>query len=687
MRSRLALTLLVITVVCVTADTVITAASGALLSRETWAVHGWPLATAASLGYSVMGALILARHPGHRMGWLLCIVGLSSVAQATQAYSYWVLDSGGPGPATAGHVAGWVSVLFSGPLASSAVTFVFLLVPDGHLPSRRWWWAAGTTVAGIALNTGAQLSVPPTQFRLTDDTATRGGLAGGLFTLGLALMLVGLLASALSLFVRLRRSRGLLRRQLLWIATSAVGLAAGFLFLAVMGVLQGEQTVLGATPLFTAYLAFPVATAVAVLRHGLFDIELIVNRALLVTLATAVVAAGYVAVVVGLGAAVGGGGFWLSLAATAVVAMAFQPMRRRIVRLADRLAYGSAAVPYEALADLSRRLGDSPDPAALLPAIADAAGTTVGAHQVTVRMHLPHGPDQTATWTGPHQREAHEHTDFEITLDGDVLGTIEVTMPAGRTLRGFEHRLVQDLADGAATAVRGAHLSTELGYQVRRLDEHTIELAASRRRLISAGDAERRRLEQSIAHHVLHHLEPLPTRLELLAGRPSGAATLDDGELDSLITATSTALEQLREITRGVFPAQLARSGLEPALASLLARHPHGRLETGSPTGNQRMHPAAEAAAFYCVAELLAHHSGPVDVLLTMADDLDLLLRLTGPRIHPLPLHALQDRVDALDGVLSTRAEDGGIDVHIVLPGAGSSGDTPDPHVARPAVV
>ncbi len=132
-------------------------------------------------------------------------------------------------------------------------------------------------------------------------------------------------------------------------------------------------------------------------------------------------------------------------------------------------------------------------------------------------------------------------------------------MPTGRTLRGFEHRLVQDLADGAATAVRGAHLSTELGYQVRRLDEHTIELAASRRRLISAGDAERRRLEQSIAHHVLHHLEPLPTRLEALAEHHP----LDRADLLGPTAATSSALEQLREITRGVTrggPVDAARS-------------------------------------------------------------------------------------------------------------------------------
>ena len=93
------------------------------------------------------------------------------------------------------------------------------------------------------------------------------------------------------------------------------------------------------------------------LRHRLLEIDLIVNRALVVALATVLAAIGYVSVVVVIGSAVGGGasGFWPSLLATALVALAFQPLRRRVVRLADRFAFGAAAAPYEALADFSRQ--------------------------------------------------------------------------------------------------------------------------------------------------------------------------------------------------------------------------------------------------------------------------------------------------------------------------------------------
>ncbi len=90
----------------------------------------------------------------------------------------------------------------------------------------------------------------------------------------------------------------------------------------------------------------------------------------------------------GLGGQVGSrtGGFWPSLLATAVVALAFQPLRNWVARLADRAVYGSRAVPYEALSDFSQRLGDAPAPQALLPAVAEAAGQVVSARRATASL-------------------------------------------------------------------------------------------------------------------------------------------------------------------------------------------------------------------------------------------------------------------------------------------------------------
>ena len=118
-------------------------------------------------------------------------------------------------------------------------------------------------------------------------------------------------------------------------------------------------------------------------------------------IATGLVAAGYIGLVVVLGGTVGDradGGFWLSLLATVLVALAFQPARRSVVRLADRLAYGDRAAPYEALADFSRRIGRSPATSHLLPTIAAAAGEAVRADRVVVRVDGEGGAQLTATW-------------------------------------------------------------------------------------------------------------------------------------------------------------------------------------------------------------------------------------------------------------------------------------------------
>ena len=157
-------------------------------------------------------------------------------------------------------------------------------------------------------------------------------------------------------------------------------------------------------------------------------------------------------------------------------------------------------------------------------------------------------------------------------------------MPPGHALRPLEKRLLADLAEQAALAFRSARLAAELSGEVERLARRTDDLAASRRRLISAGDAERSRLERAIGRQVTPHLAPLPDQL-----RPTlrGWARADDvgrrGRLlAGLLASLNAALEALREITRGVYPAQLERSGLPAALASLV-----GEPAAGSPRGRR----------------------------------------------------------------------------------------------------
>ena len=671
MHARIAWVVLGLTTLAGILDTVFTAAHRSLLSEATWADHGWPLAPLAGVGCALMGALIISRYPRQPLGWLLCAASLLSVTLAADAYSVWVLDGDGPGSAYWAHVAAWASPLLGWP-AFTALIMVFLISPDGHLQSPRWRWAVWITVAGLGLHTLGTLTVRPDVFVYGQEYGYRS-ISGPLLTVGVILVAAGLIASAVSMALRLRRARDDERRQLLWIASSAVFLAFGVVVVLLVPRLQGEAgTWLAGLPLRLALLAVPICVAVAVLRHRLLEIDLIVNRALVFTLATGLVAVGYVFVVVIVGLVVGGatGGLWPSLLATASVALAFQPLRRRVVRVADRLAFGAAAVPYEALADFSRRLGDSPDPSDLLPAVADAAAHAVGANRIIVLLNVKAGPDRIATWppSGVNNSMA-SSVAIPIVDRGEKLGSITIEMPAGHALRAREQRLLADLADQAGMAFRSVRLTAELSGEVEQLGHRTDELAESRRRLITAGDAERSRLERAIAGQVITHVAPIPNRLRQLSNLGTHATTaVDAALLAPLVESLNMALEALREITRGVFPAQLTRSGLPTALGSLLARaRSTARLVVEDSAVGRRFDSRVEAAAYFCVAEATRNLANPVAVVLSAPDD-HLQLVVSGSARGRLPLNHMRDRVEAAGGSVSIIDEDGQAVIEIRAP-------------------
>jgi signal transduction histidine kinase len=242
---------------------------------------------------------------------------------------------------------------------------------------------------------------------------------------------------------------------------------------------------------------------------------------------------------------------------------------------------------------------------------------------------------------------------------GERLGTITVEMPAGHPLRAREHRLLADLADQAGMAFRGARLTAELSGEVARLGRQTDELDQSRRRLITAADAERSRLERAIAREVLLHLQPLPDRLhQLSSARPGAKHLVDRVKLEPLVESLNTALGALREITHGVFPAQLVRSGLPLALTSLFARSGGApRLVIRDVAVDRRFDLRVEAAAYFCVVEAVHDLGEPVVVVLD-AQAGQLRLSMSGTDRGGLPVEEMRDRVEAAGGSVSI-AEDG----------------------------
>ena len=653
MQARVAWVLAVLTGVLSVADVVVTAQYRPLFSEAAVAEHGFPFVNGAVLGSAVLGAVIIARYERHAVGWLLSLVGSSGAfSLLTEAYGIWAVAEGGPGARSLAGVSGWLSALLGGQVAIGGLALMFLLAPDGRFLSRRWRYVAAVPAVGVLLCTLSLLMANPTTFDLQsrDDGLVRGLL----FSVGFLLIIVGLVASVVSMVVRLRRSRGESRQQVLPIALSVVLVALGIACIAVVQSTNGgRQTWAAALPLFVAYLLIPVLFAVAVLRYRLYDIEVIVNRAVVVAVGTGFAGIGYTTLVVTVGSMVDSrtSGFWLSLLATVLVALAFQPLRRWVVRLANRLAYGSRAQPYEALSDFSGRLAETPSEATLLPAVADAAGRAVSARRALASLEVPGVPTRTADW-GRGDVEGTDRHIVEVRTGGTRLGIIAVWIPKGRRLRPSDTRLLTAISDQAAIAFRNVAMESQLAGHVADLDHTTRELSASRSRIIEADDEARRALEEAISREVLPHLSPMPD--ELVSARRAVALGSPANGVDLLVAATNEALESLRELTRGVFPTQLARSGVEPALRSLLARNGlASALHVGASAAGQRFSPRVEAAVYFCCAEASRSASNLSSLELSVVAD-DLVLEVAGVSAGEVDLQAIGDRVGAVAGSVTT---------------------------------
>jgi hypothetical protein len=611
MRARVAWILAALTVVLVVTDTIVGAQAVPLLSETAVAVHGFPFVHGAVVGSALMGALVISRYERHPIGWLLCAVGTAgAVALLTEAYAYWVLEDDGPGPTGLAGVSAWISGLLGGQLLIAALTLMYLLAPDGHFLSPRWRYVGWLTGFGALLCILAILSVKPTEFRLFTAEWDPGPVRSAMLSWGFLLINVGLVGSIVSMTSRLRRSSGEQRQQLRLIALSAALAALGIVCLFVVQALNGgRQTWLAGVPLFVAFFLMPILFAVAVLRYRLFELDVIINRTAVLAAATAFAAVGYTTLVVTVGRQAGG--FWFSLLVTAFVAVAFQPVRRHVVRLANRLAYGPRAQPYEELADFSARLAETPSVSGLLPAVAAAAGEALAATAATATLGSASamwGTDSAAT-------------DVHRVTVADGLGAIEVAIPKGRRLRASDERLLRALADQAGVAFRNVAMEAELAEHVAVLDRTTAELARSRVRIIEADDRVRQDLERAISSDVLPHL------LAVSGGLRDGT------EIGYLVERVNAGLEALRELTRGVFPTQLARQGLRSL--------PPG-ISISPVLEGRRFAPRVEAAVYFCCARVATAR-------VELQGD-ELVLALPGVTSYD---EDLRDRVEAAGGSLS----------------------------------
>jgi signal transduction histidine kinase len=669
-------------------------AIGVVLAVMLAALPGYGLADALALGdlafalgvllFPVLGVVLATRRPDNAIGWLMLAIGLVAMEPLTP-YGEYALASGAPGAAWALSAVSWTWV----PVIGLAGTFVLLLFPDGHLPSPRWRWFAWAIAIGMIVTGLAMLLTPGTLEDVANGTIeNRFGIAAlepflNVAFVALATIPIGIIGSAYSLRVRYRASGPTERLQIRWLASAAAVVAVLYAFAMVFSLVSnaagwGESGALGLVQ-NVAVLSFaliPVSIGIAVLKYRLYDIDVVIRKAVVVAAIALFFTAVYAAVVGGIGALVQTHSTTaLSFVAAAVVALLFQPVLARSRRLAARIVYGKRATPYEVLSEFSEHVAGTYADEDVLPRMARVVGEGVGA--VTSRVWLEREGRLWVAASWPQDADPVESQPltgselpplpgadaaFAVEDRDELLGALAVAMPASDPIDEAKSKLVADLAAQAGLVLRNVRLTDELR---RRLDD----LKAAQKRLVTAQDEERRRIERNIHDGAQQQLVALSVRLRLaqaLVGKdPDGAAAM----LGELQGDATTALEDLRDLARGIYPPLLADQGL-PAALQAQARKSVVPLEV-STDGVTRYAPEVEAAAYFCVLEALQNvakyaRASRVDVRLAR-DDGRLVFEVADDGVGFDPassgagsgVQGMRDRLSALDGALEVRSAPG----------------------------
>ena len=659
------------------------------------------IGTVFAITYGAAGALILLRQPGNSVGQLFFYVTtVMVVCQLSSEYAiYAYVTANADLPLRA--VAGWLSQWTFFAAFPVGLSLVFLFFPDGLKPGRKW-----RAVLGLALVGGAWLTLA---FLLTKGpigpsdrgngdyfirelnptgllTDPNNGVASAVQGLGWMMSGIALILSVAASVIRLVQERGERRQQLKWVAYLAAPVAPTFAIhffdLAIFN---------GAFPDYTKpyYIAvymvgIPAAMAIAILRYRLYGIDVVVNRALVYAALAGFITAVYVGIVVGVGSVIGQGGrpnLVLSIIATAVVAVGFQPLRERLQRVANRLVYGRRATPYEVLSQFSGRVAESYSADDVLPRMVRVLAEGTGAEKAEVWLRSGAELRQTAAWPPtqppPAQRgeagwgapvaitgqllPAIPEADRAVAVrhQGELLGALTVSKRRGESLTPIEEKLLDDLAHQAGLVLKNVGLTADLQARLEDLRE-------SRKRLVAAQDQERRRLERNLHDGAQQHLVALKVKLglaEMLAVKDPDKAK---GTIAELKADADDALETLRELARGIYPPLLADKGLATALEAQARKATLPVTVEAQDVG--RYPQEVEAAAYFCCLEALqnvqkyAQASHVVIRLVATDAGLAFAVEDDGVGFDPASvqpgagLSNMRDRLDALGGELSIRA-------------------------------
>lgn len=558
---------------------------------------------------AVIGALAVSRQPDNLVGWLFLAAGVVAALQILPGeLAVFMYRHGGPLLAVQwlAWLGNWGWIVAYAPL----LTLLPLLFPDGRLPSRRWRplaWLAFGWIAFLAV----AFAIAPGRFDQppVDNPAgigPSGSFAAAISSSNLPLFVAAIICvlCVCSLFFRYRRADGDVRQQVKWfglgVAFTLACLLAGWAAWAAQGAQQWSLDVLGTIGI----LGVPVGAAIAILWFRLFDIDVVISKAIVYGSLAAFIAIVYVGLVAGVGQLAGSIGTpALSAIAAAIVALAFQPVRRRMQRFANRLVYGRRATPYEVLSDFSGQVAHAYSVEDILPKMAQivTAGTGAARAEVWLRVgaelrSVARWPQNGAASPSPVPMPSGDipvfgdgEAVFPVVHQGDMLGAIAVRAPAGDPITTDKEKLIANLAAQAGLVLRN----------VRLLED----IRASRQRIVTAQDAAARRLERNIHDGAQQQL----VALAIKTGLADSLVGHDDAEAHQMLSQIQAeiqeALADLRDLARGIYPPLLADMGLVAALQAQTRKSVLPAVVEGDGLG--RYPQEAETAVYFCALEAL----------------------------------------------------------------------------------
>ncbi len=631
------------------------------------------------------GFVLASRRPANKIGWIFLagglLMGLGFFSSRYGGYGLLVARPGlMPEARAAQWLVNWIWIVPAG-----ALVLVLLVFPDGRLPSRRWRPAAWFVAAVYALEAVGFVIRAGRVWRDPFAPQSQGwdpGLHSALFVLWPAATVV----AGAALITRFVRSSGEERLQLKWFATAAGLVVVTIIPLAEAPQISSLQDIgVSAIPplkvLFClALVSLWAAITVAILKYKLYGIDIVISKALQYGTLAVFISAVYAGLVAGVGTLAGDRRSpLLSAVAAVIVTVTFHPVQLRAARLANRIVYGRRASPYQVLSEFARRIGGgyARDVLAQMATIV-AAGT--GAQRVVVWLRVGSELRAEAASDGSsadpvpvdgHQLPALPGTDFgaPVLYQGELLGAITIRMPRDEPLKPAAQQLVIDVASQAGLALSNAGLIEDL--------------RASRQRLVAAQDEERRRLERNLHDGAQQDLVALAIKLRLVAA----VVEEDNAEarqlLGELREDAASALGNLRDLARGIYPPLLEDHGLVPALRAQAGKSPVPVVVDADGIG--RLGQDVEAAVYFCCLEALQNitkyaAASHVRICLAARDhSLSFTVSDDGAGYDPsrTPMGSGQrnmaDRLAALDGRLEVRSVPGEgttLTAHLPLPGA-----------------